>query len=229
MYVPAVGTVIEAVVAPVDHNKLVPVALKTELPQLLVTVTTGADGTANGAAIPDPAALVQPPTVCVTVYVPVVVTVIEAVVAPVDQSKLDPVAVKTEFPQLLVTVTAGAEGIAKGAAIPDPAGLVQPATVCVTVYVPAVVTVIDEVVAPVDHNQLDPVAVRTEFPQLFVTDTTGADGAALIVSTKELAVELPHEFVATAAIVPEVEPPVTVIEVVPCPAVIEDPAGTVQT
>ena len=63
MYVPAVGTVIEAVVAPVDHNKLVPVVLKTEFPQLLVTVTTGADGTANGAATPEPEELVHPPTV----------------------------------------------------------------------------------------------------------------------------------------------------------------------
>ena len=63
MYVPAVETVIDAVVAPVDHNNPVPEALNTEFPQLLVTVTTGADGTANGAATPDPAALVHPPTV----------------------------------------------------------------------------------------------------------------------------------------------------------------------
>jgi hypothetical protein len=55
--------VIDAVVAPVDHNNPVPVALKTELPQLFVTVTIGADGIANGAAMPDPVALVHPPTV----------------------------------------------------------------------------------------------------------------------------------------------------------------------
>ena len=54
---------IDAVVAPVDHNNPVPVALKTELPQLFVTVTIGADGIANGAAMPDPVALVHPPTV----------------------------------------------------------------------------------------------------------------------------------------------------------------------
>ncbi len=54
---------IEVVVAPVDHNNPVPVALKTEFPQLLVTVTTGADGTANGAATTEPDALVHPPTV----------------------------------------------------------------------------------------------------------------------------------------------------------------------
>jgi hypothetical protein len=63
VYVPAEVTVIDEVVAPVDHTKLVPVALKTELPQLLVTDTIGADGTDNGTAIPDPAELTQPLTV----------------------------------------------------------------------------------------------------------------------------------------------------------------------
>jgi hypothetical protein len=38
--------------------------------------------------------------------------------------------------------------------------------------------VIDAVVAPVDHNNPEPAAVNTELPQLFVTVTTGADGAA---------------------------------------------------
>jgi hypothetical protein len=63
VYVPAVETVIDAVVAPVDHNNPVPEVLKTEFPQLLVTVTTGADGALDGAAMPDPAVLVHPPTV----------------------------------------------------------------------------------------------------------------------------------------------------------------------
>jgi len=39
-----------------------------------------------------------------------VVTEIEDVVSPVDQTKLDPVAVKIELPQLSVTVTTGALG-----------------------------------------------------------------------------------------------------------------------
>ena len=51
------------VVAALLHNNVpvVPVAVSTELPQLFVTVTVGA-GTAEltGAAIPLPAALVQP-------------------------------------------------------------------------------------------------------------------------------------------------------------------------
>ena len=40
---------------------------KVELPQVLVTVTKGVAGVATGAATPDPAKLVQPLTVLVTV------------------------------------------------------------------------------------------------------------------------------------------------------------------
>ena len=58
----------------------------------------------------------------------------------------------------MTLVTTGADGIAKGAAIAEPEALVHPPKVLVTVYVPAVVIVIDEVVAPVLHNN-DPVAV----------------------------------------------------------------------
>jgi hypothetical protein len=62
-----------------------------ELPQLFTTVTVGAGTLAfNGAAIPLPEGLVHPFTVCVTVYVPAVVTVIDGAVAPVLQSN-DPV------------------------------------------------------------------------------------------------------------------------------------------
>ena len=42
-------------------------------------------------------------------------------------------AVNTEVPQLLTTATVGVEGNAMGAAVPLPAGLTQPFTVCVTV------------------------------------------------------------------------------------------------
>ena len=61
-----------------------------------------------------------------------------------------------EVPQLSTTDTTGADGIAFGAAAPLPEGLLHPFTICVTEYVPAVVTVIDEVVAPLLHNN-DPV------------------------------------------------------------------------
>jgi hypothetical protein len=69
VYVPAVGTIIVVAVAPVLHNKdpVKPEADKTELPQLLVTATAGLAGIALGAAIPEPAELLQPFTVCVTV------------------------------------------------------------------------------------------------------------------------------------------------------------------
>ena len=61
---------IEAVVAPVLHNKE-PVnepAVNVELPQVFTTVTVGA-GTLpfNGAATPMPGLLVHPLTFCVTV------------------------------------------------------------------------------------------------------------------------------------------------------------------
>ena len=57
----------EAVVAPVLHNIVPPDGIdKTELPQLSTTDTTGV-AVLFGAAMPDPAALVQPLTVLVTV------------------------------------------------------------------------------------------------------------------------------------------------------------------
>ena len=57
------------VVAPLLHNnepvKLL--AVKSELPQLFVTVTVGAGGITFGAEVPLPLALVQPFADCVTV------------------------------------------------------------------------------------------------------------------------------------------------------------------
>lgn len=64
------------------------------------------------------------------------VTVIDGVVDPLLQSN-EPTklpAVNTELPQLLVTVTAGAEGIVFGDEVPLPGKLTHPlAAVCVTV------------------------------------------------------------------------------------------------
>ena len=50
-----------------------------------------------------------------------------------------------------------------------------------TVYVPPAITVIDEVVSPVLHNNapVNAPAVNTELPQLFTTATVGADGIVL--------------------------------------------------
>ena len=65
---PADDTVIEEAVELLIHNNDPPALVDNKvLPQLLVTVTSGADGINLGAAVPEPAALVQPFTVCVTV------------------------------------------------------------------------------------------------------------------------------------------------------------------
>ena len=71
--------------------------------------------------------------ICVTVYVPATVTVIDEVVAPLlhNNEPVNPEAVNTELPQLLATVTVGADGVAIGAAVPLPAALVHPFTVWV--------------------------------------------------------------------------------------------------
>jgi hypothetical protein len=170
------------------HNKVpvVPVAVNTEFPQLLTTATVGTTTVPVGAAVPLPAALVQPFTVCVIVYVVAVLTVIDAAVDPLlhNNVPVTPVAVNNELPQLFTTVTPGADGTNLGAATPVPAELVHPLTVCVTVNVPAELTVINEVVAPLLHKNVPevPVAVNTELPQLLATVTTGASvvtGAAI--------------------------------------------------
>jgi len=183
-YVPAVVTVVDEVIVPLLHNKepVKDVAVNIELPQLSTTDTVGAAGIACGAATPLPEGLVQPFTICVTEYVPAVVTVIDEVVAPLlhNNGPLNEPAVNVELPQLFSTVTTGADGMSFGAATPLPEELVQPFTVCVTVYVPAVVTVMDEVVAPLLHNKepVNDAAVNVELPQLSTTDTVGADGIA---------------------------------------------------
>jgi hypothetical protein len=90
-------------------------------------------------------------------------------------------------------------GIALGAATPMPAGLAQLFTVRVTVYVPAVVTVMELVVAPVFHNNEPvPVAVNTELPQLLVTETVGAEGMEVTVNVAALEFTVPPMFVHTA-------------------------------
>lgn len=134
VYVPAETTVMEAEVSPVLQRMDSPAGIdNVELPQLFTTVTTGVAGTEAGAAVPDPSGLVQPLIVCVTVYVPGVVTVIEVVISPVLHNIEPPAGIdKVELPQLSVTVTTGASGVATGAATPDPAALVQPSAVCET-------------------------------------------------------------------------------------------------
>lgn len=120
---------IDAPIEPVLHSKLPPAVVDSVdvLLQLSTTVTSGVAGAAFGAAVPAPDVLVQPLTVWVTVYVPAALTIIGEMLSPVLHKRV-PVAVvdKVEVPQLLTTVTSGADGIALGAATPEPATLVQP-------------------------------------------------------------------------------------------------------
>ena len=112
------------------------------------------------------------------------VTVIDCVVCPVLHeyaAPADPVAVNSEFPQLSVTDTPGADGIDFGTAVALAEGLVQPFAVCVTVYVPFC-TVMELVVSPVLHENVapeTPAADSNELPQLLTTAITGAVGIAL--------------------------------------------------
>lgn len=111
---------------------------------------------------------------------------IDEVDSPVFHNKV-PVAVvdSTDVPsQLSVTVTTGIAGPLPGAAVPEPASLVQPFTVAVTVYVPALDTVMDGVDSPVFHKRV-PVALveSVEVPlQLFTTVTTGVTGPSATVN-----------------------------------------------
>lgn len=54
----------------------------------------------------------------------------------------------------------------------------------------------------------------------------GTEGVELILIVKVWSAEVPHGLEAFTVIFPAVAPAVTVILVVPCPAVITDPAGT---
>ena len=61
-------TMMDEVVSPVLHIREPAASVdRVELPQSLDTVTEGAEGTAFGAATPDPGELIQPSTVVVTV------------------------------------------------------------------------------------------------------------------------------------------------------------------
>ena len=130
-------TVIDSVVAPLlqSNDPEYREAVNTELLQLFATSTVGAlTDEFSGDAFPLPGPLVHPLIVCVTVYVPDVVTVIEEVVAPLlhKSEPVNPEAVKTELSQLFTTETLGAAGMTFGSATPVPATLLHPFTVCVT-------------------------------------------------------------------------------------------------
>ena len=163
------------------------VAVNNELPQLFTTVTPGADGIDSGT---DDALAVElhpfATSVRVTSYVAEFVTVIDEDVDPLLHNNVVPETVlvdNTELPQLLVTVIVGVAGTRFGA---DEAlaVAVQPfaASVRVTLYVAVFVTVIDEDVDPLLHNNVVPemaLVDNTELPQLLVTVTPGVAGIDL--------------------------------------------------
>jgi hypothetical protein len=84
----------------------------------------------------------------------------------------------------LVTVIVATIGD-PGDANPEPAALTHPFNVWVTLYVPAILTVITGAVIPLLHNKLpvNPLAVNVDVPsQLFITVTIGDDGIAFTVT-----------------------------------------------
>ena len=134
LYVPAVVTLMEEVIAPVLHNRLpVEVVDKVDVPlQLLITVITGVAGVVCGAALFEPALLVHPLNEAVTEYAPADVTDMEEVVPPLLHNNV-PLAVvdKLDVPsQLLTTVTTGVAGVVLGDASTVATGLIHPLAVC---------------------------------------------------------------------------------------------------
>jgi hypothetical protein len=162
VYVPAVDTTIDCVVAPVDQtlpvaadevNVIVLPGQNDEGPLIVGVGGTGAalSVTTYGADV-----AVQPlASVTVTVYVPPAVTVIDCVVAPVDQRF--PLTAEDVSVMLLPGTTEEGPlmtGVATPFAVTTFAAdvAVPNALLTVTVYEPGAVIVIDCVVAPVDQR-----------------------------------------------------------------------------
>lgn len=183
---------IDAVVSPVDHNKLVPEVVNVDDPQLSTTVTTGVAGAAGSDNVsfnvfevhPSSNVIAYDPAVSPLIVYGRVTTPLLPDEVPVHVTVPVPVPFTTMDPLLFphddgfVNVPVVIVGATNGAAVPDPAILVHPPTVCVTVYNPGVVTVIEAVVSPVDHDKFVPEVVKVEEPQLFTTVTTGVAGIA---------------------------------------------------
>jgi len=119
-------------------------------------LATGVAGIGFTTTVPVPAALVQPPTVTVTLYVPPMATVadgrvgvlvvlvnddgpLQAYVAPVTVGVLKEMVCPSQSGVLLVTV--GVAGVVLITTAVVAVALVQPFTVAVTLYVPAIAAV----------------------------------------------------------------------------------------
>jgi hypothetical protein len=103
------------------HNK-VPVALvlNIDVPQLFTTVTTGVNGTPVGAAVAEPAKLVHPFTVEVTLYVPAGTVMVEDVALLFHNKVPGAFVLRSDVLQLFTTVTTGVDGIVTGTAVAKP-------------------------------------------------------------------------------------------------------------
>jgi hypothetical protein len=123
------------------------------------------------------------------------------VAAPVFHSRVPAAVVdRVDDPQLFTTVTNGAAGTVLGAAVALPGKLVHPFSVVVTVYIPGVVTIMLEVVAPVFHSRLPAAVVdKVDDPQLFTAVTTGVGGIVLG-AAMPLPAELVHPFTVVVTV-----------------------------
>jgi len=199
--VPAVDTLIEDVVAPVDHKYVLypePAFNIVELPEQNVVVPL-MDGV--GLEITVVVALVLPvhplALVTVTVKVPAVDTLIEDVVAPVDHRYVlypEPAFNIVELPKQNVVVPL-MDGV--GLELTVVVALVLPvhplALVTVTVKAPAVDTLIEDVVAPVDHRYVlypEPAFNVVELPEQNVVAPL-MDGVGLELTVMLLLLLLP--------------------------------------
>lgn len=139
-------------------------AAMVAVPGLMQAVKSGPAAAVVGKAstvtiVEEDGADVQPRLVTVTVYAPAVVTVMDWVVSPVDHKlPIGEDEVRTTLPPIQNVVGPPALIVGVGGigftvtVVPADGADEQPATVTVTVYVPAVETLIDCVVAPVDHK-----------------------------------------------------------------------------
>lgn len=203
VYEPAADTLMDCVVAPVDQR--LPVACEdvsvTEPPEQNevgpLAEIVGAVGLAFTVTIVAAEVVEQPlPFVYVTVYEPLAVTLIDCVVAPVDQRlpvACDDVKVTEPPVQNVVDPLAeivGADGFALTVTTVAVEVAEQPLPfVYVTVYEPAAETLIDCVVAPVDQTfpvPCDEVKVTDPPAQKVVgppAEITGALGFEFTVTT----------------------------------------------
>jgi hypothetical protein len=180
--------------APVPVTWILPVAVPQVIGFDIVPIAIAGKGL---TLITDPEDAIDehPPVVALTVYVPAVETVIDCVVAPVDHrfpveeedvnTTEPPAQNEVELPAVIV----GADGAGLTVtAVPAELADEQPVCVTATEYVPEVETVMDCVVAPVDHKfpDADEDVKTTEPPAQKVVEPpaeiVGVAGIELIVT-----------------------------------------------